>query len=311
MNATDSDVWNFLFLELADPRTNDWFLIKSPVPIFSIVALYLYFVLFWGPHYMRDRKPFKLEKTLIVYNFIQIFVSAWLVYEGCVAWRYYNWRCQPVDRSSSPQAVREALCVYVYYLAKISELLDTVFFVLRKKERQITFLHVYHHSVMPLISWGTTKYYPGGHGTFIGWINSFVHIVMYTYYFLSAFGPNMQKYLWWKSHITTLQMVQFCMVFIHQTQLLYTDCGYPRWSVCFTLPNAIFFYYLFNDFYQKSYKKKQQAQADALSAKCAAAAAASAVATARATDNNNDVSTKNLNGVPEVAMNNAQAKKNL
>lgn len=101
------------------------------------------------------------------------------------------------------------------------------------------------------------------------------------------------------------------MVFIHQTQLLYTDCGYPRWSVCFTLPNAIFFYYLFNDFYQKSYKKKQQAQADALSAKCAAAAAASAVATARATDNNNDVSTKNLNGVPEVAMNNAQAKKNL
>lgn len=93
------------------------------------------------------------------------------------------------------------------------------------------------------------------------------------------------------------------MVFIHQTQLLYTDCGYPRWSVCFTLPNAIFFYYLFNDFYQKSYKKKQQAQADALSAKCAAAAAAN--------DNNNDVSAKNLNGVPEITENTAQAKKNL
>ncbi|XP_014090436.1 very long chain fatty acid elongase AAEL008004 [Bactrocera oleae] len=303
MNATDSDVWKFLFVELADARTNDWFLIKSPVPIFSIVALYLYFVLSWGPRYMRDRKPFKLENTLIVYNFIQVLVSAWMVYEGCVAWRNYNWRCQPVDRSFSPQAVREARGVYVYYLAKISELLDTVFFVLRKNERQVTFLHVYHHSVMPLISWGTTKYYPGGHGTFIGWINSFVHIVMYTYYFLSAFGPKMQKYLWWKSHITTLQMVQFCMVFIHQTQLLYTDCGYPRWSVCFTLPNAIFFYYLFNDFYQKSYKKKQQAQADALSAKCAAAAAAN--------DNNNDVSAKNLNGVPEITENTAQAKKNL
>lgn len=58
--------------------------------------------------------------------------------------------------------------VYMYFLAKISELLDTVFFVLRKKERQITFLHMYHHTVMPLISWGATKYYPGGHGTFIG-----------------------------------------------------------------------------------------------------------------------------------------------
>lgn len=47
------------------------------------------------------------------------------------------------------------------------------------------------------------------------------------------------------------------MVFIHQTQLLYTDCNYPRWSVCFTLPNAVFFYFLFNDFYKKSYKKSK------------------------------------------------------
>lgn len=58
--------------------------------------------------------------------------------------------------------------MYLYFLAKISELLDTVFFVLRKKDRQISFLHMYHHTVMPMISWGATKYYPGGHGTFIG-----------------------------------------------------------------------------------------------------------------------------------------------
>jgi len=42
------------------------------------------------------------------------------------------------------------------------------------------------------------------------------------------------------------------MAFLHSAQLLYTDCGYPRWSVCFTLPNAIFFYMLFNDFYKVS-----------------------------------------------------------
>jgi hypothetical protein len=96
---------------------------------------------------------------------------------------------------------------YVYFLAKISELLDTVFFVLRKKDNQVTFLHLYHHTVMPMISWGVTKYYPGGHGTFIGVINSFVHIIMYTYYLFSAMGPQYQKYLWWKKHITNIQMV--------------------------------------------------------------------------------------------------------
>lgn len=97
--------------------------------------------------------------------------------------------------------------VYIYFLAKISELLDTIFFVIRKKDRQITFLHLYHHTVMPMISWGATKYYPGGHGTLIGVINSFVHIIMYTYYMMAAMGPQYQKYLFWKKHITTLQMV--------------------------------------------------------------------------------------------------------
>ena len=46
------------------------------------------------------------------------------------------------------------------------------------------------------------------------------------------------------------KQIQFGMAFLHSAQLLYTDCGYPRWSVCFTLPNAIFFYMLFNDFYK-------------------------------------------------------------
>lgn len=294
-------MWNYIFVDLADARTNDWPLIKSPVPGLTIIAAYLFFVLSWGPRYMANRKPFKLERTLIVYNLIQVIVSTWLVYEALdSAWlRHYSWRCQPVDPSRSPQAYREARGVYVYFLAKISELLDTVFFVLRKRDRQVTFLHLYHHTVMPMISWGTTKYYPGGHGTFIGMINSFVHIIMYAYYLLSALGPNVQKYLWWKKYITNMQMIQFCMAFIHQTQLLYTDCGYPRWSVCFTLPNAVFFYFLFNDFYQKSYKKKQAA------AKIKAEAEQSA---RDACENNNSITAKNQN---QLAAGSAAAKKEL
>lgn len=73
------------------------------------------------------------------------------------------------------------------------------------------------------------------------------------------------------------------MTFIHQTQLLYTDCGYPWWTVYFTLPNSVFFYFLFNDFYQKSYKKAAQAK---IAAKELAATK----------DNNNDTMAKNFNG---------------
>ena len=43
---------------------------------------------------------------------------------------------------------------------------------------------------------------------------------MYTYYGLSAFGPWMQKYLWWKKYITMLQLVS--VILLNQSVLLKT-----------------------------------------------------------------------------------------
>lgn len=98
--------------------------------------------------------------------------------------------------------------IWVYFAAKVSELLDTVFFILRKKDKQVTFLHVYHHSIMVIGTWGFFKYSPSHTGVFIGFLNSLVHVFMYTYYGLSALGPNMAKYLTWKKYMTSFQLVR-------------------------------------------------------------------------------------------------------
>uniref|UniRef100_A0A336L063 Elongation of very long chain fatty acids protein n=1 Tax=Culicoides sonorensis TaxID=179676 RepID=A0A336L063_CULSO len=254
----------YVFVELADPRTNNWLFIKSPIPTILILTMWLYFVLSWGPKFMANRKPFKMQKLMIIYNAIQVVVSLSLVYPGiyyCYVFGTYNFTCEPVNHSRSPITMKIARSFHWYYLAKISELLDTVFFVLRKKDRQVSFLHVYHHAGMPIISWGLTKYYPGGHLVFSGMLNSMVHVVMYFYYMIAAMGPQYQKYLWWKKYITNMQMIQFALVFLHFSQLLWTDCGFPRWTILFCLPNAVFFYFLFNDFYKKAYqenKKKEE-----------------------------------------------------
>lgn len=54
----------------------------------TILVTYLYFCLHAGPKYMKDRKPFDLKNTLIVYNVIQVVLSIYLVYEVSVhsAW---------------------------------------------------------------------------------------------------------------------------------------------------------------------------------------------------------------------------------
>lgn len=52
------------------------------------------------------------------------------------------------------------LCL-VYYLSKLTEFADTVFFVLRKKKSQITWLHLYHHSLTPMEAWLLVKFISG------------------------------------------------------------------------------------------------------------------------------------------------------
>lgn len=60
--------------------------------------------------------------------------------------------------------------------------------VLRKKNDQITFLHVYHHTLTFGLWWIGVKWTAGGSAWFSAFQNSFVHFWMYGYYFLSVFG---------------------------------------------------------------------------------------------------------------------------
>ena len=55
--------------------------------------------------------------------------------------------------------------------------------------------------------WFGVRFTPGGHSTFFGLLNTFVHIVMYFYYMVAAMGPQYQKFIWWKKYLTAFQMV--------------------------------------------------------------------------------------------------------
>lgn len=155
-----------------------------------------------------------------------------------------------------------ARAVYTYFICKLIELLDTVFFVMRKKDRQISFLHLYHHSMMPICAWIGIKFFAGGHPTLLGVINSFIHVFMYTYYMLAAFGPHMQKYLWWKRHLTTMQIVQFIIIFFHNLQMLFTSCNFPKPLSFLLMLNSGLFIYMFGSFYVNNYVKSKNRRSE-------------------------------------------------
>ncbi|XP_024889864.1 elongation of very long chain fatty acids protein AAEL008004-like, partial [Temnothorax curvispinosus] len=133
-----------------------------------------------------------------------------------------------------------------------------VFFVLRKKQNQITFLHVYHHTIMAVFSWCYLKFLPGEQGVIIGFLNFLVHVIMYSYYLIAALGPKYKKYLWWKKYMTSIQLLQFVLILIHLILTLIMDCRTPKALTYFFVIVTISFMYLFNDFYRQAYKKKMK-----------------------------------------------------
>ena len=138
------------FLNAGDERVNNWPLVKSPFPVIGICLTYAFFVKVLGPRLMKNQKPFDLRILMIVYNFLMVIISTLLfVNIGIYGWFWkYNWKCQPVDYTKDGMPM--AYLSYMYYLTKYIELLDTIFFILRKKFDNVSKLHVIHHGIMPL-----------------------------------------------------------------------------------------------------------------------------------------------------------------
>jgi hypothetical protein len=91
---------------------------------------------------------------------------------------------------------------------KIFDLSETIVFILRKKYQQISVLHVYHHISTVLYVWIILRYLTHGFAMYILQINAIVHVIMYSYYFLSTYGPEMQRRVSpFKKWITAIQMV--------------------------------------------------------------------------------------------------------
>ncbi|ESO98407.1 hypothetical protein LOTGIDRAFT_214031 [Lottia gigantea] len=246
-------------LDLADKRVENWFLMDSFIPTLAITAFYLLFV-YVVPKIMAKREAIECKTGLMIYNFGLILLNLHICTELFTA-SYklgYSYLCQPVSYTYDHNEMRIAKALWWFYFSKVLEMLDTVFFILRKKNNQVSFLHVYHHATMFPIWWIGIKWVAGGQSFFGAMMNSFIHVLMYTYYGVSALGPQFQKYLWWKRYLTKIQLTQFCIGITHAVQSLVFDCEFPAWMHWALIFYGFTILALFLNFYYHSYVKAQK-----------------------------------------------------
>uniref|UniRef100_T1IMY2 Elongation of very long chain fatty acids protein n=1 Tax=Strigamia maritima TaxID=126957 RepID=T1IMY2_STRMM len=249
----------YYFNQKGDQRVQDWPLMRTPWP--SCVITCVYFILVhWGRKLMKNRPAYNLKSILIPYNIAMMSQSAYIFKEILMSAYHSNFSltCEPLEKVFTPQAMRIASASWWFFISKIVEMCDTVFLILRKKEEQLTFLHIFHHGTMVFNQWLACKFIPGGHAFIQGMLNSLIHVVMYGYYFLSALGPKIQKYLWWKKYITTLQLCQFFIIIFHNSMGSLINCDFPWWVAHYGSSYSAILFILFYNFYMKSYKQKRR-----------------------------------------------------
>lgn len=128
--------------------------------------------------------------------------------------------------------------------------------MLRKKNSQVSFLHVYHHGGMIFGVNIFMNFLAGSHCTMLGLINLLVHAVMYGYYFVSSQGTGKQL-LWWKRNITAMQLLQFGYLTLHFLLVIVRNpCQFPIFIAFIGFTQNVFMFAMFFDFYYKTYVRR-------------------------------------------------------
>ena len=220
-------------------------------PIFFTI-LYLFVVKF-GQEFMKNRDVYQIEQYKLVYNSYQCIHNLLIV----VAFIYeiYTDSHYVAPWGNKPQTIRQGFyigrLVWVHYNNKYVELLDTLWMILKKKDKQISVLHCYHHVLLIWAWFFVCKIEAGGDCYFGATVNSFIHVIMYAYYTSAMLKIPCP----WKRWITNCQMIQFMACLCHSIYVVIKGnmpIALPLVQA-FVMINMLI---LFGQFYRESYLKK-------------------------------------------------------
>jgi len=192
-----------------------------------------------------------LQVFMVLYNLTQVALCAYMM---CAALLVafdedYSFLCNAFSLKKTTMAS----VTWVFYMSKILDFVDTVFIVARRKWRQLSFLHVYHHSSIFMFYWLNVNVAGDGDVYYTIVVNSFIHLVMYSYYACTTVGVTVPKPI--KRAVTHLQRIQFVSMVGQAAYLLYNSCAFPpRITITYAV-YIISLFVLFTNFDRKTYGK--------------------------------------------------------
>ena len=163
MNATESSrKWvkdgfekQFVYTLFSVKDYATHFYIAVSIILLFIFGIYLWLVIVVLPKFMKFREPFNVTALIRIYDIFQIIVCSIYVTR---AYRLgftpkYLWSCEKFETIDYYGRIEVKVGYWLFLLLRIAEFLETIFFVLRKKQKQASFLHIFHHIGSVSMTW--------------------------------------------------------------------------------------------------------------------------------------------------------------
>jgi len=228
----------------------------NPFDVLLVCLSYL-LVVFVGRIIMSRLPPLDglpLKVIQIVHNLFLVILSAYMVAEAVnQAFVRNNYTVFGNSQQNTAQGAGMARIVWIFYASKVVEFIDTFIMVLKKSDRQITFLHLYHHTTIYMIWWAVAAFGPGGDAYYCVILNSFVHVIMYAYYLSTSCNVPLSFI---KPYITQMQMMQFLLMMCNATYNLLFPAKYPYYLYVLLEVYMVTLLGLFLNFYISAYSSK-------------------------------------------------------
>lgn len=222
---------------------------KVLMTVFNLIYVVVSFSLLL---YMKTRKTgWRLRWYRVVYNSLQLILAAY------ISLSIFNHKldhgglllCNSISNDSGSYRMTNIFTLFC--VQKYLECIDTWFLIMRKSSQQVTFLHLFYHSMITIVVGFILPFDYNGDMYFPIMVNSFIHMLIHINYLLLCFGIQS----WWSIHLTSLQLGQFLVIF-GQNLLSYRigpTCGSPDFVKVILIIFTSSFLLLFTRFFCERY----------------------------------------------------------
>ena len=232
------------------------------------LASLLYMTLVYSEKLIPDNTSEKIKKSLLFsnivksYNLFQICFNSFIVFKIIIGYSSVPWngeiyhfieRCLGLVHSKMSWQTH---CINLYLIAKYIDWVDTAIIVIKKSKKQLSWLHCVHHVIMPYPFHYWLNAIPDKAGIYMHQllINSFVHVLMYSYYLFAPLYPSLRKY---KLLLTEFQLLQFySCIMVAIMSVVYEEFTMEAFGVYMSISTLLI--NMFGNFYKRELSRNKE-----------------------------------------------------